>query len=203
MRARRSSSLKISDGALVGREAAREADRQHLVVERLGELLEHQRRLAVARELLLQTAPAEVRQLQLLAPMRLPELVVGQLGDPRQEGLGLRIEVVEVAADRLVQLAGTGRRPSDGGWTPLVMPRMGLLDDAVPGRVGGLGVQVRHGVGAVRLAQREGGHVELLGVVVRAAAELDDALEIETGVRSERRRELAHEVRRRSARCRH
>ena len=80
---------------------------------------------------------------------------------------------------------------------------MGLSMTPVHVALAVCGVQLRDGVGAVRLAQREGRHVELLGVVVRAAAELDDALQIEAGVVDQWRGELAHELRRRSARCRH
>ena len=49
--------------ALVGREAPGEADRQDLGIERLLELLEHDRRLAVAGELAAAAGPGEDRQL--------------------------------------------------------------------------------------------------------------------------------------------
>ncbi len=54
-------------------------------------------------------------------------------------------------------------------------------------------MKLADGVGAVGLAQRKRGHVELLGIVVRPTSELDQALDIESGVSHEGSRELAHE----------
>ena len=50
-----------------------------------------------------------------------------------------------------------------------------VVDDPLPGRVGGHGVELADGVRAARQAQRERGHVELAGVAVDAEAELEDA----------------------------
>ena len=70
----------------------------------------------------------------------------------------------------------------------------------LPGRVGGLGVELAHGVRAVRQAQAEGGHVELAAVAVGAAADLEHALDRHAaGVRAavaveERAGDAPHEV---------
>ncbi len=85
-------------GPLVGREAAGEADREDVRIERRLERIEDDRCLAVAGELVPETAPREDRQLELLALVGLPQLVGRQLVQPLPEAaaLTLRVEVVEV-----------------------------------------------------------------------------------------------------------
>ena len=128
-------------GALVGREPAREADRQDRRVEDLLELLERRRRLAVAGELAAQPAAGEDRELQLLALVGLPQLARSGSGRCAPRSGARRAPRPSRRGRR--SCTARGRRASAGptqvgGWTPLVMPRIsvGAMPDQV--RVGGL-----------------------------------------------------------------
>ena len=71
----------------------------------------------------------------------------------------------------------------------------GVVDDGRPGLVGDATVQLADAVGAARIAQREGGHVELAGVAVDAEAHLQDAARTSMpDALSIGRGQLAHQV---------
>ena len=74
-------------------------------------------RLAVPRELEPQPRAREERQLQLLLQVRCPTALVGDplRAAPRSGRRRVGVEVVEVGAEVLVQVAGSGRPPSSGG----------------------------------------------------------------------------------------
>ena len=159
-------------GPLVGREPAGEADRQDRRVERGIELGQHGRRLAVAGELAAQPALGEMRELALLAQVRVPQVARRDALDALPEAALLRgrVEVVEVGVE--VALEQVRDRGADPGRS---VDAVGDAQDLVvrdpgPRPVGGLGVELAHGVGAVGQAQREGRHVELRAVAVRADA---------------------------------
>ena len=159
-------------GPLVGREAPGEADREDVRIERRLERVEDRRRLAVAGELVAQPAPGEDRQLQLLALVGLPQLVGRDLGRgaPRTAPTSPSASRSSRSASeaRAERLAHRVARSSVGTWMPFVTPRIRCGAIAAPGRVGGLGVELAHGVRVVRQAEREAGHVELGPVAVRA-----------------------------------
>ena len=125
---------------LVGREPPGEADRQDVRVERRLERVEHRRRLAVPGELVAEAAPGEDRQLQLLALVRLPQLV----------GRDLVEALPEAAAAALARRGcrGPPGRPSPsvspiawptqlGVWMPFVTPPIpcGAIDRHVASAV--------------------------------------------------------------------
>ena len=101
---------------LVRREAAREADRQDVGIERALELGQDRRRLAVAGELAAQPAAGEVGELALLAQVGLPQVRVRDPLEalPEPAVLGVGVEVVEVGAEVLEQRARTARRSTSG-----------------------------------------------------------------------------------------
>ena len=78
--------------------------------------------------------------------------------------VGVRVALEHVAH----RLADPGRRVDAVG-EPEDLGR----GDRVPGRVGGLAVELRDGVGAVGQPERERGHVELARVALHAEAELE------------------------------
>ena len=91
-------------GALVRREPAGEADRQHARVEDGLDLGEDRGRLAVARELAAQPAVDEDRQLPLLTQVGFPQLVARDARESLPEAVLTRpgVETVEVG----VEMAG-------------------------------------------------------------------------------------------------
>ena len=185
-------------GPLVRREAAGEADRQARRVERrASSSVSVRRRLTVTAELAAQPPAGEDRELELLALMGLPQLVVGDRdrGVPTS-GWCRSCRRGRRGPHRDTARAGRARgEPSQvGGWTPLVMPRIGRSMTAVPGRVGRRRVELAHRVRPVREAEAERGHVELPLVAVDAPADLEDAVE------RARRRSRAGRRRRRAAR---
>ena len=139
-------------GPLVGREAAGEADRQDVRIERRLERVEHRRRLAMAGELVAQPAPGEDRQLELLALVGLPQLVGrdARRGAPRTGRRSpSRVEVVEVGSQPVARASRPSRgRPSSGMWTPFVTPMIPCGGMPSPRRVGGLGMELADGVRA-------------------------------------------------------
>ena len=166
---------------LVGGEAAGEADRQDLGIERLLELRERRRRLAVAGELGQQALPGEDGELALLVQVRLPELAVRDSSDALPEALGVRlaVEVVEVGVEEaLEELAHGAADPGRG---------VDAVRDAEDRRVRpSSSCQVSLAVSAWSLetafapfdeAQAEGGHVELARVAVDAAPEAEDLVD--------------------------
>src|SRR5204862_5427451 len=102
-------------GPLVGRKPPGEADRQDVRVEDPLELLEHARCLAVPGELRPQPAAGKQRELELLAHVRLPELVVGDLVEaiPPAAPVVTPVEIVEVRVEiTLEQVAKRAAEPS-------------------------------------------------------------------------------------------
>ncbi len=182
--------------ALVRGEAPSEADGQHVRIEGLGQSRQGRRWLAVTGELVEQPAPREVGQLQLLALMglpqtlvldaleTLPEAVVGQVG---VEGVQLHAQSGIEVADRPAQPAGRMHAVGDA--------QDGLVDHGRPGRVGRLGMEPADRVGAAGEAQGEGRHIELPGVVIHAATQLQDAFQIQVDARGHGRRRAPHQVR--------
>ena len=165
-------------GPLVGREPAGEADRHDRRVERVVELGQDRRRLAVAGELAAQPAAGEDRQLALLAEVRLPQVARPGCarGAPRSGPASAPASRSSRSASRWRSSSSTTGEPTQvGAWTPLVMPRIGCSMTSLPGRVRGLGVQLADRVRAVGQAQAERRHVELAAVAVRAEPELQDA----------------------------
>ena len=75
------------------------------------------------------------------------------------------------------------------------MPRIVVVDDPLPGRVGGHGMELADRIRAAGQAQREGGHVELVGVAVDAQTELEHALDGDAAGIEQRARHAPHEVR--------
>ena len=169
-------------GALVGREAAGEPDRQDVRVERCLEGIEDRRRLAVTGELVAQPAPRKDGELQLQALVRLPQLVV-ETSSRRSQNVPLG-----PSASRLSRSARTcAARVSPielpiqvGMWTPFVTPM--ISPGATPDHVAsaGLGVELADRVGDPRQPQREAGHVELAPVALDADPELEHGVSIGT-----------------------
>ena len=132
----------------------------------------------MAGELVAQPAAGEDRELELLALVRLPQLVGRDLADPVPEAPGRRLvvhrvevgvgEPLERVADRLAQ---PGRRVDAVG-----EPEDLVRADALPGGVRGVPVELRDRVRPVRHAQAQRGHVELRGVVLDAQAEAQEPL---------------------------
>ncbi len=183
-------------GALVGREAPGEADRQDVRVQGGLELGEDRGSLPVAGELVAQAPAGEDRQLALLAGVGLPELLGRDLVEPLPEAPALTrlIDVVEVHIEVALEQAGDrGADPGravDAVGQPEDLPRR----DLVPGCVGRLGVELADRVGPVREPQREGRHVELLRVVVDPKTQLQHGLDRDLGTLEEGTRHPPHEV---------
>ena len=135
-------------GPLVGREPAGEADGQDVRVERRLELAEDRRRLAVSGELVAQAPAGEDRELRLLALVRPPEVGIRDPPEalPEAAPLGLRVEVVEVRTE--VALVEVGHRATHPGRRVDAVgdAQDRASDDAPPRAVGGLGMEVAHGV---------------------------------------------------------
>ncbi len=70
-----------------------------------------------------------------------------------------------------------------------------VIRDAVPRGPRRLAVQLAHRVRAVRVAERERGHVELAGVAVHAGATRQDVVDRQVRVGEDRPRDTPHEVR--------
>ena len=164
---------------LVGREPAGEPDGQDRRVERGIELGQHGRRLPVPGELAAQPALGEMRELALLAQVRVPQVARRDALDALPEAALLRgrVEVVEVGVEvALEQVRDRGADP--GGSVDAVGDAQDpVVHDPGPRPVGGLRVELAHRVGAVGQAQREGRHVELRAVVVGADPQLEDLVD--------------------------
>ena len=165
--------------ALVGREPAGEADGHDRRVERGVGFGQDRRRLAVPGELAAQPTVDEDRELALLAEMRLPEVRARDAVEPLPEAVlaaaGVERAQVGVEVPR-EQLVDRGTHP--GRTVDTVRDRLDLVvDDVLPGGVGGLGVQLADRIRAVGQAQAEGRHVELAGIAVRAHAQLQDVVD--------------------------
>ncbi len=94
-------------GALIRGEAPGKTDGQHGRVEHVRQVLEHSRRFAQPRKLALQPAPSEERQLQLLALVRFPQLLIRDAFDAFPEALAARVgvQLIEIRTKLLVLLA--------------------------------------------------------------------------------------------------
>ena len=73
-------------------------------------------------------------------------------------------------------------------------PQDGVIDDALPGLVGRLGVQVADGVRPAGQAQREGRHVELGLVAVHGQAELEELVDRDPALLEQRSCDAPDEV---------
>jgi hypothetical protein len=135
-------------GSLVGREPSGEADREHARIEDRLDLGKDGGRFAVTGKLGAQPTLDEDRELALLAEMRLPQLI-GR--DPREalpEAVlpGARVERVEVGIEMPGEelddrLADPGRAVD-----PVRDRDDPAVRDALPGRIGGGGVELADGV---------------------------------------------------------
>ena len=210
-RASRSTSVNSSAGALVGREPAREADRQDRRVEDLLELLE--RRPATRRGARTGCAAGRGRRSRAPAsgagaPPTAPRAGTWSIALPEAALLGHVVHARRGSRSSSARMRSRIGWPTQVGvWTPFVMPRIscGMTPCQVAFAVSR--VELAHGVGAAGQAERERGHVERRSVALdaqaRAPAPVDrDAARVRAPVAlQERGRRPAARGPRRTARC--
>ena len=108
--------------------------------------------------------------------------------------VGGDVEVVEVRPERREQL--DDRQADPGRCVDAVgQAEDRLRDEVLPRAVGGLAVELAHGVGAVGQPEREGGHVELAGITVHAEPQLQDLVDRHAATVEDRPRQAPDEVR--------
>ena len=180
--------------ALVRGEPAREADGQ---IDGRGRLeLGRIEGASLWRANRLRSRAWAKRRARFLAQVRVPEILrrdaLDALPEPTLAGAG--VEVVEVR----VEVAGEqvrDRRPDPRRAVDAVGDAEDVLVvDALPRRVRGLRVELADGVGAVRQAQRERGHVELAEIAVHPDAQLEDLGDRHAAAVEQRAGDASHEL---------